>query len=185
MRTLPSADAQFRALYEAQFDAIRAYCLRRVPIDDVNDVVSEVFLVAWRKHHSIPSGEASRLWLFGVARNVVANRSRSTRRFTALRRKATVVGTADVVGPETVVVENEAAQEAMDALAKLSERDQEIVRLRIWEELSSAEIGLVLGISAGAVDMRLSRARKKLNRLLGTAQTEGVRSRQLEGGESR
>ena len=45
-----------------------------------------------------------------------------------------------------------------------SKRHQELVRLKAWEEISHADIGEVLGISAHAVDMRLNRALKKVGR---------------------
>lgn len=54
----------------------------------------------------------------------------------------------------------------LEALAGLAPGDQEILRLKAWEELSSAEIGAVLGISPAAVDMRLTRAKRRLRRAL-------------------
>ena len=56
------------------------------------------------------------------------------------------------------------------ALATLSDTDQELLRLRAWEELSSAQIAVVLGIRPTAVDMRLSRARRRLEQALGLAE---------------
>lgn len=60
------------------------------------------------------------------------------------------------------------AEETMvlQALETLSTMDQEVLRLRAWEELSSAEIGTVLQLSPAAVDMRLTRAKRRLRRSL-------------------
>ncbi len=185
MERSPSADAQFRSVYESHVDAIRLYCIRRMALSEVDDATSEVFLVLWRKIDSAPRDEAALLWLYGVARKVVSNRRRSTARFANLRAKVSVVPRDPIDGPEVIVVENEAAREALEALDKLPEKDAEVVRLRVWEELSSHEISQIVGTSPAAVDMRLSRARRKLNRYLtvDTSRPDRDRPHRLEGGE--
>jgi RNA polymerase sigma-70 factor (ECF subfamily) len=59
----------------------------------------------------------------------------------------------------------------LEELARLSPADQEILRLSIWEELTSAEIAELLGIDAHAATMRLSRARNRLAGRLGMDKT--------------
>jgi RNA polymerase sigma-70 factor (ECF subfamily) len=54
----------------------------------------------------------------------------------------------------------------LDALTALRPEDQEILRLAAWEDLGPAEIAIVLGCSANAAALRLSRARKRLRDLL-------------------
>lgn len=181
----PSADALFRSVYGSHVDAIRLYCIRRMPLSEVDDATSEVFLVLWRKIDTAPQGDGALLWLYGVARKVVSNRRRSTARFANLKAKASVVAGGPIDGPETVIVENEAAREAIEALNRLSAKEAEIVRLRVWEELTSQEIAEIVGSSPGAVDMRLSRARKKLNRYLtvDTSRSDRDRPHRMKGGE--
>lgn len=89
MQTNPSADVRFRKIYDNSFEAMRSYCLRRVPVSDVNDVLSDLFLVVWRKIDQVPQGDEARLWLYGVARRVVLNNQRSRRRGNRLFAKAT------------------------------------------------------------------------------------------------
>ena len=73
-------EQQFRALYDGNFAAVLGYALRRVEQPaDAADVVSEVFLVAWRRLPEAPPGDA-RPWLFGTARHVLANYHRRPRR---------------------------------------------------------------------------------------------------------
>lgn len=69
-----------------------------------------------------------------------------------------------------IVLETDLAEEVVAAMKKLRPDDQEILRLRVWEELASADIGEVLGLSAAAVDTRLSRIRKSLRRSLDAPQ---------------
>src|SRR3954464_15954393 len=81
-----SADAderRFRALFDAEARGVLGYALRRVGHrEDAADVVAETFGVAWRGMGDVPAGDDARLWLYGVARNVLANQRRG-----ALRRQ--------------------------------------------------------------------------------------------------
>jgi RNA polymerase sigma-70 factor, ECF subfamily len=156
-------DERFGALYDANRAALAAYCRRRVPVDLIDDVMAELFVVAWRRVGEIPPG-SERAWLYGVARNLIANQQRSFGR--RLRLADRVVWQRPDPAPEPGAAHVEIDQNVLDALATLSESDQELLRLRAWEELASAEIGVVLGISASAVDMRLSRARHRFEHAL-------------------
>lgn len=48
------------------------------------------------------------------------------------------------------------------AMARLSDRDREVLMLAAWEQLAPAEIAAVLGCSRSAANVRLHRARKRL-----------------------
>jgi RNA polymerase sigma-70 factor (ECF subfamily) len=52
------------------------------------------------------------------------------------------------------------------AMRRLDEDDREVLRLTAWEQLARDEIALVLGVSRGAVRMRLHRARRRLAAVL-------------------
>jgi RNA polymerase sigma factor (sigma-70 family) len=159
-------EARFASLYDATRAAVVAYCRRRVPGDVVDDVIAEVFLTAWRRIDDVPS--TSELpWLYGVARYVVANHQRSSIRRSRLA--ARVLSLASQASRDTSLTDAERDGSVLAALATLSPSDQELLRLRAWEELTSAEIGLVLGIAVSAVDMRLSRARRRFERALRAA----------------
>ena len=184
MGTIPSSDARFSKLYEEHYADIRSYCLRRLPVEAANDAAAEIFIVSWRKLDKVPEGAAARLWLFGVARNLVAHQHRSRSQVKRLRSK--LEQTADrhvnVAPAETVVVRRSQDQAVLDALNRMKPDDRELIRLKMWEELSHAEIGEVFGISAHAADMRLQRAGKKLARMLSASKV--VRPQAIpEGGE--
>ena len=69
-------ECRFRSLYEEHYRGIQAYAVRRVEsADDVADVVAEAFTIAWRRLARIPEPPAGRLWLYGVARRIVAGNS--------------------------------------------------------------------------------------------------------------
>ena len=132
-----------------------------VPGDLVDDVMADVYVTAWRRIEHIPAG-SELPWLYGVARNVVANQQRSFGRRSRLVVRVRVMAVDSTASGRGM----EGDQTVLNALATLSASDQELLRLRAWEELSSAEIAVVLGITASAVDMRLSRARRRFERAL-------------------
>lgn len=154
---MSSPEERFTALFESTHRALLAYAVRRV-VDpaDAADVVAETFLVAWRRLDDVPPGDQARPWLFGVARRVLANLHRGDRRRHALADRLRETLT-DVVPPPSV---GESPVER--ALRRLGEGDQEILRLVAWEELARDEIAVVLGVSRGAVRVRLHRARRRL-----------------------
>lgn len=166
MERSPRTDVRFRELYDDNFPAVRNYCIRRLPASEVNDAVAEVFMVAWRRIEEAPHGDEARLWLFGVARNVVRNADRSSRRWMRLNLRLRGVAPEPNPSPETLVVRRSGDERVLAALGSLSESDQEVLRLSAWEELSTAEIAVLLGVDPHAVTMRLSRARNRLARRL-------------------
>lgn len=155
-------DVRFRRLYDGNLDPLRRYCFRRLPVDEVDDAVAEVFLVAWRRMSDVPDGDEARLWLYGIARNVVRNQHRSERRQRRLTSRVRRSERRVVRDPGAEVVRRADYQETLDCLATLREQDQEILRLAAWEELRPAEIGRVVGIDPHAASTRLSRARDRL-----------------------
>ena len=158
------AHARFDGLYAEHCRAVLAYAVRRaVHGQDAADVVAETFLVAWRRLDEIPPGDAARLWLYGVARNVWSNQQRAERRRARLNDRLrqelpAALQTVPAPAPRTGVVRA--------ALERLGPEDQEILRLSGWEELSPGEIASVLGISQVAARSRLHRARRRLRAAL-------------------
>lgn len=162
-----TTDQRFRRIFDANFDAVQAYCLRRLPMEEAADAVSEVFLVVWRRIDEVPPDDTATLWLFGVARNVVRNMGRSSRR--RLRAIARVGGLAATrpTDPEMQVVAASEHREIMAAFHRLRRADQEILQLRLWEELSVAETATVLHSTDTAASKRYQRALSRLTRAAG------------------
>jgi RNA polymerase sigma-70 factor (ECF subfamily) len=155
---------RFSRIFDANFEAIRAYCLRRLPAEDAHDASSEVFLVAWRRIDAVPEGDEARLWLFGVARNTVRTFDRTNRRVIRLRTRLNGHAATTIASPETQVVAGLEYQRIMTCFDRLSENDQEVLRLRLWEELSVPEIAFVFDCSEKAASKRYQRALARLNR---------------------
>ena len=156
---------RFILLYDQHFQEILGYCARRVPVQTAHDVVSDIFLVVWRRIDDVPH-DTERAWLFGVARGVLANTRRSQSRRDNLVAKLRAVRT-----PMTVEIDfdNLASIEGVRvrrALARLRADDQEILRLAAWEELSGPEIAIALELNLSTVQQRLYRAKKRLSKAL-------------------
>jgi DNA-directed RNA polymerase specialized sigma24 family protein len=69
---------EFAAVYAKTYRSLLGYALRRCHSpDDAADVVAETFTIAWRRAADLPAGDEARLWLYGVARRVLANHLRT------------------------------------------------------------------------------------------------------------
>jgi RNA polymerase sigma factor (sigma-70 family) len=151
---------RFTALYDRHYRSVLGYTLLRAGQDAAEDVVSETFLVAWRRLDDLPDPPLP--WLLGVARNLLYKQYDSGRRRQALADRVTALTrTEDLAGPDVAerVVERDAARAA---LGSLGERDVEALVLATWYGLSPREAARVVGCSAAAFTVRLHRARKRL-----------------------
>jgi len=163
MAQSPDRAVTFNRTFVLHHAAVQNYCLRRLPVDDVNDAVAEVFLVAWRRIDQMSAGNELP-WLYAISKNVVLNARRSRSRRGNLREKVAGLQGEQSPGPETQLVQQHQNRAILEALATLSSDDRELLRLKTWEELSNRDIAEVLDTSVGAVDMRISRAKKRLAR---------------------
>ena len=169
--------AAFRGVFTSTFPELVRYTRRRVAAADVDDVVSEVYLVAWRRWDGRPEHDRPLPWLYGIAANVVRNRTRADRRRVRLtERVARHTPPQSVAGPELV------DSPLADALAELSFDDQELLRLLAWERLSHAEIATALGCSVNAVGIRAHRAKQRLAERLHDERRHDERRRQDSSG---
>lgn len=154
----------FEDVFRRHHGAIRAYVARRAPVDS-DDVVAEVFAIAWRKRDQVP--EHALPWLYGVASREILHSLRAQGKGGALHVR--IASHVDVVTPDhtTEVDDRLTAQgPVLQALSRLSAGDAEVLRLWAWEHLEPNEIATVLQISAVAARVRLHRARKRFESAL-------------------
>lgn len=153
--------------FNTHYSSILSYFVRRCPnVTDAEDATTAVFTVAWRKIHKLPDEPDTRLWLFGVARRVLADQRRSATR----RERLTARITAEQLpqsAPDYVAstVETLAIRTAFQSL---SDSDRDLLALVAWEGLSPAEIAEVLNTPAPVISARLYRARRRLAKRLET-----------------
>lgn len=157
-----TADTEFAEFYRQHFRQIYSYCLRRISPDRIDDAVADTFLVAWRRMSVVPEGASALPWLYGVAHKVLSTQRRGRSRQDALKTKLAASGATPMTGVEDFVVTAEESAMVLEAMSHLKPTDQEILKLAVWEELTYAEIAVVLDISLGAVKQRAYEARKNL-----------------------
>lgn len=157
------AKQRFVALWTEHSPRVMAYALRHVDQDTAQDVLSETFLVAWRRLANVPDDPLP--WLLVVARNTIHNQRRSGSRqaraaahLQRLRHVAEPAAAADVLAAERATV--------LAALAELTAKEREALLLIAWDGLSPRQAAQVAGCSATAFHVRLLRARRRLNALL-------------------
>jgi RNA polymerase sigma factor (sigma-70 family) len=180
MPTDASKTERLDALYDAHFKAVRAYCARRLPPHEANDAVAEVFATAWARIDDVPGGTDALPYLYGIARHKVAHSRRSFGRRARLRRRVSGLGGPHAPGPESLVLARAEADEVTRALESLRPADQEIIRLRAWEELTPTEVAAVLDIAVPTARKRLSRALDRLGTELRRLESRTVPTRRKE-----
>ncbi|POM26569.1 ECF RNA polymerase sigma factor SigH [Actinomadura rubteroloni] len=170
---------RFDELYAAHRVQILGYALRRTSDpQDAADILAETFLIAWRRLDAVPHGAEARLWLYGVARRVLANHHRGVRRRSALSHDLADRLRSDLATGYVPEEPGDLAP-AAEAFRELPERDRELLALVGWEGLDNGEIATVLGCSRNAVRIRLHRARRRFARELERRGASASQSRTL------
>ena len=155
-------DLRFARLYEQHYRPIREFCARRVPANTVDDAVADTFVTVWRCLDDVPVGEATLVWLYGVAHRVIGHQRRSLARRGRLHERLRTVEFS--AAADDAVVDGVESRRILTALARLGDTDADVLRLVTWEELSVASAAAVLGIEPDAARQRLHRARRNLAR---------------------
>ncbi|MGA8719720.1 MAG: sigma-70 family RNA polymerase sigma factor [Solirubrobacteraceae bacterium] len=174
-----AADAEkFAAMYTETNADVLAFLLRRCATpEDAADCLPETYLVAWEKRNRVPAGAEARLWLLGVARNVMRRGHERHRRLAvAAQSLAEELQSAPSARPALAPDESELVT---SALSELSAVDQEIITMISWDGLTPRQIGQILGISPNVVRVRAHRARARLRSLLSTDDPEPSPGRDL------
>jgi RNA polymerase sigma factor (sigma-70 family) len=164
----------FRELFDEHARSVYNHAFRLTGNwSTAEDVVSLTFLEAWRLRDRVDGdadGGSLRPWFLGIATNVARNLRRAARRHdTALARLSKEEQVPDFAEELTSRIDDrERLAQVRTALAALRKPEREVLALCVWSGLGYAEAAEALGVPVGTVRSRLSRARKKLNRLVST-----------------
>jgi RNA polymerase sigma-70 factor, ECF subfamily len=145
---------RFEALYAEHAPAVARYARRRADEQTAADVVSEVFVVAWRRFDDVP--EDALPWLLGCARRVLWHHHR------AEQRRGRLLDRLKSSAPRVVVSVELPNSVLVRGLVTLSERDREVLLLTAWEGLTTDQAAKVLGCSPQTFRVRAHRARQRL-----------------------
>ena len=131
--------------------------------EDLEELLSDVFLSLWRSREGLDPEKSLKSWLAAVARN---------RAVDFLRRKKETHPVPDGLpdpapGPEEQLLQKERIQALERALSALSARDRNLVYRKYYYLQSTARMAAELGLTERAVEGRLYRIRRKLQKQLG------------------
>lgn len=139
------------------------YFLRRVQTpDDAADLVSDTLVTAWRSSHRMPGdAEAARMWVFGVARNILRHHDRGKR-----RRTAATIALGHALATQPRFVDDGDAIAVRLAVESLPDDLAELVRLIHWDGFSIEQSARMLGLRASTARSRHARAKTLLRAAL-------------------
>jgi RNA polymerase sigma-70 factor (ECF subfamily) len=160
----------FGVLFERHARSVYNNLFRRTADwSSAEDLTSVVFLEAWRRRNEIRLERDLALpWLLGVATNVLRNRRRSQWRHRAALERLPRERTEDFTDAAAGRIDDERRMRgAMRVVAKLPKREQDVLALCVWGDLSYEDAAPALGVPVGTVRSRLSRARGRLRELAG------------------
>lgn len=146
-------ESAFARLYDRYARMVHGVLIARVPRQDVEDLVQDVFLTAWRRLDDLRDPAAFGGWIAMIARNRATD---------AHRRGADHVELPpDLQSPGTAGAEAE-AHAALDAIRALPDAYRETLTLRLVEGLTGPEIAARTGLTPASVRVNLHRGMKML-----------------------
>lgn len=160
----------FQGLYELNVEAVARFVSRRCAPSQVDDVVAEVFLRAWKARDRFePQGFRYLSWLLRIAQNLIISQARRP-----IREDFSLESTAEPRSDDATerLVNQMVGSSMRELLSALPERQRMVLELRFVEDLSSKEVGEILGISGDAVRQLTVRSLKQVRSLLGTSPDE-------------
>lgn len=150
---LAGDESAFSRLYERYAGVVHAVLLARVDRQDVDDLIQDVFLTAWRRLEDLRDPAAFGGWIGMIARNRATDAHRRAAEFVELP--------ADLPSPEIASAEAE-AHAALDAIRTLPDAYRETLMLRLVEGLTGPEIAARTGLTPASVRVNLHRGMKML-----------------------
>lgn len=146
----------FGRLYDLYGPMVHGILLARVPYDEVGDLVQDVFLLAFKRIHTLREAGAFGGWLAMIARNRAVDFHRRRRETEELPETLSVRSSAD---PEVA--------EALRLIRSLPEAYRETLVLRLVEGMTGPEIAERTGLTPASVRVNLHRGMKLLREKLG------------------
>lgn len=161
---------RFGSVFDRHAAVILRYLVRRVGPDDAENLLGEVFRIAFERRVTFDlSRPDARPWLYGIATNVLAKhwrgegrRLRATVRLVA--RESLVDDVADPV-VERLDADSLWARVA-HVIGSIPDGERDVLILVAWEGLSYEQVAAALEVPVGTVRSRLNRARRRVRELI-------------------
>jgi RNA polymerase sigma-70 factor (ECF subfamily) len=153
-------EAAFARLYERYGRIVHALLLARVAREEIDDLVQDVFLTAWRRLDDLRDPAAFGGWIAMIARNRAIDAHRRAPHLVELPENLPAPGAK-------APIESEAeARAALEAIRSLPEAYRDTLMLRLVEGLTGPEIAERTGLTPASVRVNLHRGMKRLREKL-------------------
>ncbi len=155
----------FSKLYNEYYKKIYRYCVINIFRTELaQDICQETFIKAWKSLHSfsLEKGGTFQAYLFKIARNLIIDLSRKKKEFSL----ASYVDIETYEHFEEKLDRENDIEKVKIALAKLEEKDRQIIILRYFEDLQHNEVAKIIGIKEGALRVRTIRVLQKLKHII-------------------
>lgn len=154
----------FAELYDKYFSKIYNYVRYHVRLaDEADDVTGRIFEAALNGFGSFdPARGPEQAWLFGIARNAVADWARRRARRGEVPLDEVPEREGRDPRPEAVMERKEEKARLLDAVAGLDERSRDIIALKFSSGMNNREIARLTGMGESNVGIIIYRAIKKM-----------------------
>lgn len=157
----------FGQIYNLFYRRIFRYCqfnLTGQRSEEAQDLCQETFFRAYKSLSAFSErkGGSFQAYLFRIARNLIIDSSRK-KKDVPLQEYSSVEYESDL---DEQIDKKRQNQKLKEALNKLPEVERQIVILRYFEEMTTAETAKVIGLREGALRVRSHRVLKKLKELM-------------------
>lgn len=164
----------YRELYREYVDKIGGIAKSYLGVDDVEDVVQEVFIKVYKSIRKFRGDSSLSTWIYRIAVNVCKDMlSKKRRRKEVLTsfgveedEKKITQEPADDVQPSDEFLKALSAEEMKRSIDALSKEDRLLINLREIEQMSYEQISEIIGKPVGTVKSRLHYARERLRGIL-------------------
>ena len=170
-RTLDGDDTAFTQLVRKYQKPVHALAWRKLgDFHTAEEITQDTFLKAYQKLATLKEPQRFSSWLYVIAARCCVAWLRKKRLLTQSLEETNLVQLEKATYSGYVVEENERTsgetqrEVVKKLLAKLQESERTIITLHYFSEMSSAEIGEFLGVSANTIRSRLRRAQQRLKK---------------------
>ena len=158
-------EVAFSFLYDIFIDKIYKYIAYRVPSEDAEDVVAEVFLKAWRniEKYQVKKGARFNSWIFKIAQNGIIDFYRKKKEFTELNENMEDEKKKSILSEIGSKLDYERVVKALFGLKK---NYREVIIMRYMEDLKYSEISKILNKKEGSIRVLIMRGLNEIRKIL-------------------
>ncbi len=149
----------FEALLSAHSGSVERFVKYRMPPEDADDVLQEIYITAYQKFETLKNHDSFKAWILSIAKSKCNDYFRA-------KAKRMEIPLDDLIERSFAYGKNgrTAASVVRDTLETLGDKDKQMLYLYFWKELPQAEIAKKLDIPLGTVKSRLHIAKENFKK---------------------